>query len=138
MDATNSGYAGVRMTSGTKVGESGNRVNFPVLASTAPRRLYPSWSLHEMFQSPLWYQMKNRPWSAATRHTIHKARRPGMAGILVQQFPVQRFDVVDESVERVSRGDRLTAAPAHLPSPRGIEEQRDREVGQGGRVVERR
>ena len=36
--ATTTGYAGVRITSGTKRGASGKRVNFPVSASTWPSR----------------------------------------------------------------------------------------------------
>src|SRR5438067_13568280 len=113
MSATNTGYAGVRSTSGTKVGASGKRVNLPVTAGTRPRRRYPSWSLQAVVQSGLWYQMKNRPWSAAMAHTIHSDRRGSIVEILIQQLCVELLDVVDESIESVPGRDRSPAVLAH-------------------------
>src|ERR1700724_2859942 len=98
MIATNAGYAGVRMTSGTKGDTSGKRVNFPVAASAWPSRRYPSWSVHKVVQSRLWYQMKNSPLSTATRHTIHRERRSGIGEILVQQFAIQPLDIVEQGI----------------------------------------
>src|SRR5580765_2553751 len=100
--ATNSGYSGVRSTSGTKVGASGKRVNLPVAASTCPSRRYPSWSVHWLLQSGRWYQMKNSPLRVATRHTIQSERRKVITEILVQQLAVHRLDVGDETVETVA------------------------------------
>src|SRR5437870_588681 len=116
MTATNTGYAGVRITSGTNAGASGNRVNLPVVASTWPRRRYPSWSLHAVLQSGLWYQRKKMPWSAAIAHTIPNHCRGSIFEILVQQLVVQALDVVDEAIERVPREHGSAAGVAHSPS----------------------
>src|SRR6266545_3006963 len=123
MIATNIGYAGVRKTSGTNGVASGKRVNFPVAASTWPSRRYPSWSVQKVVQSRLWYQMKNRPWSVATRHTIHNARRTGIGEILAQQFAIQLIDIVHQSIESVARRDQLPAGLAHAAAALGVREQ---------------
>src|SRR5947207_15109420 len=136
MAATNTGYAGVRITSGTSVPASGNFVNFPVVASTSPRRRYPSWSLHSIVQSGLWYQMKKMPWSAARTHTIQSDRRDDIFTILVQQLAIQALDIVDEAVERVARRDRLASGVSHAAAPSAIAEQRDHVVGERARVPE--
>src|SRR5712691_7576076 len=135
MTATNNGYAGVRITSGTNAGASGNLVNVPLLASTAPSCRYPSWSLHEVFQSLRWYAMKKSPCSTATRHTIHRARRQSIAEILVQDLAVQRFDVVDKAIDAVSHGDGPAPALAHGRSARRIRQQREGQVGQHARIA---
>src|SRR6185295_790864 len=112
--ATNSGYSGVRRTSGTNVGASGNRVNLPVAAITSPSRRYPSWSVHCVAQSGRWYQMKKSPLSAATRQTIQSERRKVITKILVQQTAIQGLDVRDETVESVMRHDQRPAGGAHV------------------------
>src|SRR5256885_9278344 len=116
MMATNSGYAGVRITSGTNGVASGKRVNCPVVASTSPSRRYPPWSVQKVAQSLLWYQMKNNAWAMATRHTIHRERRAGIVGILVQQFAIQPFDVAQQSIESVPTRNRLPSRFAHPAS----------------------
>src|SRR5262252_1132075 len=124
MAATNIGYAGVRMTSGTSVSASGNFVNLPVVASAWPSRRYPSWSLHCVVQSGLWYQRKKMPWIAASAHTSHSDRRESIFEILVHQLAVQALHVGDEPIERVACADRSTAALAHAAPPIGIGQQR--------------
>src|SRR5262249_51899985 len=97
MTATNIGYAGGRITWGTNVAASGNRVNLPVSASTWPSLRYPSWSDHWVFQSGRWYQMKNSPWHAATSATSASQRRTVMARDCTasrREPSVQRLDVV--------------------------------------------
>src|SRR5258708_18517949 len=123
MIATKNGYAGVRMTSGTKGVASGNRVNLPVAATTWPSRRYPSWSLQDVVQSLLWHQMKKRPWSTATRHTIHRARRAGIGEILVQQFPIQPLDFVDQAIESRAGRHPLASGVPHPAAPGGIAEE---------------
>src|SRR5437764_8369232 len=135
MPAMNSGYPGVRMTSGANGVASGNRVNLPVVASTTPSRRYPSWSLHDVVQSLLWYQMKNRPWSTATRHTIQSARRAGIAQILVHQFAIQALDLVDQSIESVAPDDRLTPFAAHVAPARRVRGQQRHAIGKRRRVA---
>src|ERR1043166_2527003 len=138
MTATNSGYAGVRITSGTNGVASGKRVNFPVAASTSPSRRYPSWSLQETTQSLLWYQMNSSAWTMATTHTIHSERRAGIVEILVQQFAIQRLDVVDQTIEAVAKRHRLPSGVADPAARRGIGEQGDDMIGKRAGVAERR
>src|SRR6185295_15055240 len=102
MAATKSGYAGVLMTSGTNLGASGKRVNFPVRASDSPSRWYPSWSLHWVVQSGRWYSMNAAPLSAAATHTTASQRDTRIARdctVSLAQLAIQRGDVVDQAID---------------------------------------
>src|SRR5205823_88840 len=133
MIASNIGYAGVRITSGTNGEASGNRVNFPVSARTCPSRRYPSWSGHSVFQSGRWYQMKNSPWHAAMSATSASQRRTVMATdctVSRRELTVQHLDIVDEPVQGESADDRLPAAAADRATLHGILQQTKHAFGE--------
>src|ERR1700676_3117887 len=113
MAATNIGYAGVRMTSGTKRGASGKRVNMPVSARTWPSLRYPSWSDHSVFQSGRWYQIKKSPHSAAVSATNASERPNVIARDCTrsrEELAVERLDVVAKTLETEASHNRFAAS----------------------------
>src|SRR5215218_5282102 len=67
--------------------------------------------------------MKNRPWANATAHTIHKDRRESMPEILIQQPEIEPLDVVDETIDRVTRRHGTASSSAHAAAAIGIGKQ---------------
>src|SRR5262249_39710899 len=126
MAATKIGYAGVLMTSGTNVGASGKRVNFPVRASDSPSRRYPSWSLQAVAQSGRWYTMNAAPCSAAITQTTASQRETRIARdctASLAQLAIQRLHVVEQSIDaeprahRHARGGAAGALPLRALEP---------------------
>src|SRR5712692_4408850 len=140
MTATNTGYAGVRMTSGTKRGASGKRVNVPLSARTWPSLRYPSWSDHSAFQSGRWYQIKKSPCNAANSAT-NASERPNIIARDCtrsrEELAIERLDVVDKTIETEASHNRFAASGAHRAASCWIGEQGQNGVGEADRVTER-
>src|SRR5262249_42126452 len=133
MAATKIGYAGVRMTSGTNVGASGKRVNFPVRASDSPSRRYPSWSLHSVIQSGRWDAMDAAPCTAAITQTTASQCEPRIVRdctASLAQLAIQRLDVVEQAIDAEPRAHRDSGGGAARTLPLRVREPLDDAIAQ--------